>query len=137
MALRRRAGRGAAASRTRLPALRTAEPATGASSPPYWRRPPGHNADIHPLRPTRVRHSLETGQPEQVVDEAAHALALVIDAREGALVPVPVARLRQGERRLRLDHREGRAELVRRVGSEIHLSPACLLDRRGDSATDG
>ena len=97
----------------------------------------GHHADIDWLRPVRVRHGLETRQPEQVVDEAAHPLAFLVDARERALIPFAVARLRQGERGLRLDHGERRAEFVRRIGGEVHLSPAGLLDRRGHPSTDG
>ena len=63
--------------------------------------------------------------------------AFAVDPPEGVAVPLGAAFLRQGEARVGLDDRQRRAQLVRRVGGELHLPLARLLDGRRDAPADG
>ena len=96
-----------------------------------------HHADIDGLRDACPRHRLEARQPKQIVDQMPHALAFLVDPGEGPLIPVLVARLRERQRGLRLDHSQRRPQLVRGVGGEVHLSLAGLFDGRRDPTADG
>ena len=96
-----------------------------------------HDADVDRFGAARARHRLEAGQPEEIIDEVPHPLAFLVDAREGAQIPFLIAWLRQRQRGLRLDHGQRRAQLVRGIGSEVHLSPAGLFDRRRHPTADG
>ncbi len=80
---------------------------------------------------------IEAGQPQQVVEECAHPPAFAVDPPEGVAVPLAAAFLCQCETRMGLDHRQRRPQLVRRVGGELHLALARLLDRGRDTASDG
>ena len=80
---------------------------------------------------------VEAGEPQQVVEQPAHALRLAVDPPEGRPVPGGVAILREREARVRLDDRERRPQLVRGVGGELELALAGRLDRRGDAPADG
>ena len=92
--------------------------------------------EVHRVRRPRRLGGVEPCQPEHVLEQAPHPLRLAVDAPEGVAIPAGVALLREREGRVRLDHREWRAELVAGVGRELDLPATGRLDRRGDPAPD-
>ncbi len=92
--------------------------------------------DVHRLRLGLPTSRIEAGQPEHVVDEAAGSSQLGVDAPEGRTVPDRIPFAGEGERRLGLDDRQGRPQLVRGIGGELDPALAGPLDREGDAPPD-
>ncbi len=70
------------------------------------------DADVDRLCVGRLAGRIEPGEPEEVLDEPAHPLALDVDLAERRAVPGSLARLGEGQARVRLDHRQRRPQLV-------------------------
>ncbi len=96
----------------------------------------GQDGEVDRLGVGRLLRRVEPGEPEEVLDQPAHPLVLDVDLAERGAVPLGVAVLGQGQARVRLDDRQRRPQLVRRVGGELELADAGLLDRRGDPPSD-
>ncbi len=86
------------------------------------------HAEVHRLMPRRPLHGVEASQPEELLDEPAHAARLALDALEGVAVPGRVALGSQRQAGIGLDDRERRSQLVRRVRGEGQLALPRALD---------
>ena len=95
------------------------------------------DAEVDRLSVGQAPGRIEPGEPQEVVDEPVHPLALAVDPPERAPVPLGLPIPAQGERRLRLDDRQRRAQLVDGVGGELELAATGELDRGGDPPADG